>query len=212
MSSCSQPPTWSSNSASCWRSSRLAVRGGGIRGWRHHDLVAGRGGQRLAPGAARESGDVGDPPSDADRAGEPPTTNSDARASAPQQWTRANGRMPLATPSGSRHAPARDGLRLRRGGGSFRVRSHLGWTALFISGHGVWTSLENAAIGPLSPPSALSVPSGTCAGGGPVARRDQLRGVVSFLFGDLITIPLLLIYRKQYGGRTALRMLGSSGW
>ena len=32
-------------------------------------------------------------------------------------------------------------------------------------------------------------------------------GVVSFIFADLITFPLLLIYRRYYGTRLALRML-----
>src|SRR5204862_393933 len=32
-------------------------------------------------------------------------------------------------------------------------------------------------------------------------------GVISFLFADLITLPLLLIYRKYYGGRLTLRLL-----
>jgi YHS domain-containing protein len=31
--------------------------------------------------------------------------------------------------------------------------------------------------------------------------------VVSFIFADLISLPLLLIYRRQYGGRMALRLL-----
>jgi YHS domain-containing protein len=33
-------------------------------------------------------------------------------------------------------------------------------------------------------------------------------GVVAFVFADLIALPLLLIYRRQYGGRMALRLLG----
>src|SRR5207253_2556231 len=32
-------------------------------------------------------------------------------------------------------------------------------------------------------------------------------GVISFIFADLITLPLLLIYRKYYGGRLTLRLL-----
>src|ERR1019366_1647980 len=32
-------------------------------------------------------------------------------------------------------------------------------------------------------------------------------GVISFIFADLIAIPLLLIYRRYYGGRLTLRML-----
>jgi YHS domain-containing protein len=35
-------------------------------------------------------------------------------------------------------------------------------------------------------------------------------GVVSFIFADLITLPLLLIYRRQYGRAVMLRMLGVS--
>jgi YHS domain-containing protein len=31
--------------------------------------------------------------------------------------------------------------------------------------------------------------------------------VIAFIFGDLITIPLLLVYRKYYGGRLTLRLL-----
>jgi len=33
-------------------------------------------------------------------------------------------------------------------------------------------------------------------------------GVISFIFADLIAIPLLLIYRRYYGWRLMLRMLG----
>jgi YHS domain-containing protein len=32
-------------------------------------------------------------------------------------------------------------------------------------------------------------------------------GVISFIFADLITLPLLLIYRRYYGGRLTLKML-----
>jgi hypothetical protein len=34
-------------------------------------------------------------------------------------------------------------------------------------------------------------------------------GVISFIFADLISFPLLLIYRKYYGRRLALRILAS---
>ena len=33
-------------------------------------------------------------------------------------------------------------------------------------------------------------------------------GVVSFVFADLLTVPLLLIYRRYYGARITLRLLG----
>jgi uncharacterized protein len=83
------------------------------------------------------------------------------------------------------------------------------WSALFVQGHGFWTSLENAVIGPF-----VAIISFVCSiGNVPLAAAlwqggISFGGVVAFLFADLITFPLLLIYRKQYGQRMALRMLG----
>jgi len=82
------------------------------------------------------------------------------------------------------------------------------WQALFISGHGFWTSLENAVVGPL-----IAIISFVCSiGNVPLAAAlwkggIAFGGVVSFIFADLITLPLLLIYRKYYGGRMTLRLL-----
>ena len=84
------------------------------------------------------------------------------------------------------------------------------WSDLFVHGHGFWTSLENAVIGPL-----VAILSFVCSiGNVPLAASlwhggVSFGGVVAFVFADLITLPLLLIYRKQYGGRTAVRMLAS---
>ncbi|MGH9103715.1 MAG: permease, partial [Acidimicrobiales bacterium] len=82
------------------------------------------------------------------------------------------------------------------------------WNAVLIHGHGVWTTLENVVVGPF-----VAVISFVCSVGNvPLAAalwKGGIRfgGVVSFVFADLITMPLLLIYRKQYGPRMALRML-----
>jgi hypothetical protein len=87
------------------------------------------------------------------------------------------------------------------------VPTHL-WDDLFIHGHGFWTSLENVAIGPF-----VAIISFVCSiGNVPLAAAlwrggISFGGVVSFIFADLITLPLLLIYRKQYGRRMTLRML-----
>jgi len=82
------------------------------------------------------------------------------------------------------------------------------WHGLFLSGHGVWTTLENALIGPF-----VAVISCVCSVGN-VALAAALwkggisfGGVIAFVFADLITLPLLLIYRRYYGARMALRML-----
>ncbi|MGH9066284.1 MAG: permease [Acidimicrobiales bacterium] len=83
------------------------------------------------------------------------------------------------------------------------------WQALFVTGHGVWSSLENVALGPF-----LALISFVCSVGNvPLAAAlwsggITFGGTVSFVFADLITIPLLLIYRKYYGGGLTLRLLG----
>ncbi|MHB2023941.1 MAG: permease [Mycobacteriales bacterium] len=83
------------------------------------------------------------------------------------------------------------------------------WRSLFLSGHGIWSSLENAAVGPF-----LAMISFVCSVGNvPLAAAlwhggISFGGVIAFVFADLITLPLLLIYRKYYGGGITLRLLG----
>ncbi|HEX9624779.1 MAG TPA: permease [Streptosporangiaceae bacterium] len=82
------------------------------------------------------------------------------------------------------------------------------WHVFFITGHGIWTSIENAIVGPF-----IALISFVCSiGNVPLAAAlwkggISFGGVVSFIFADLIALPLVLIYRKFYGTRLALRML-----
>ena len=82
------------------------------------------------------------------------------------------------------------------------------WNAVFLQGHGFWTSLENVIVGPF-----IAIISFVCSiGNVPLAAAlwhggISFGGVISFIFADLIALPLLLIYRRYYGGRLALRML-----
>jgi len=82
------------------------------------------------------------------------------------------------------------------------------WRAVFVSGHSAPTSVENVVVGPL-----IALISCVCSVGNvPLAAAlwkggISFGGVVSFIFADLIALPLLMIYRKFYGGRLALRML-----
>jgi len=82
------------------------------------------------------------------------------------------------------------------------------WNAVFLHGHGFWTSLENVVVGPF-----IAVVSFVCSiGNVPLAAAlwsggISFGGVVSFIFADLITFPLLLVYRRYYGTRLTLRML-----
>jgi uncharacterized membrane protein YraQ (UPF0718 family)/YHS domain-containing protein len=87
------------------------------------------------------------------------------------------------------------------------VPAHL-WADLFVRGHGSWTDLENAVVGPF-----VAIISFVCSVGNvPLAAAlwhggISFGGVVAFVFADLVTFPLLLIYRKQYGAAMAARML-----
>jgi uncharacterized membrane protein YraQ (UPF0718 family) len=82
------------------------------------------------------------------------------------------------------------------------------WNDVFLHGHGFATNLENAFVGPF-----VALISFVCSVGNvPLAAAlwkggISFGGVVSFIFGDLIAFPLLLVYRKQYGRRMMLRML-----
>ncbi len=82
------------------------------------------------------------------------------------------------------------------------------WQAVFITGHGFWTSLENAIVGPF-----IAIISFVCSiGNVPLAAAlwsggISFGGVIAFIFADLIAFPLLLIYRRYYGTRLMLRML-----
>jgi len=82
------------------------------------------------------------------------------------------------------------------------------WESLFVTGHGAWTAIENAAVGPL-----IAMASWVCSVGNvPLAAAlwkggISFGGVVSFVFADLVSMPLVLIYRRLYGGQLALRMV-----
>jgi hypothetical protein len=83
------------------------------------------------------------------------------------------------------------------------------WNAVFIHGHGGWTILENALVGPV-----IAFSSFVCSiGNVPMAAAlwkggISFGGVISFIFADLVAAPLVLIYRRYYGGALTLRLVG----
>ncbi len=84
------------------------------------------------------------------------------------------------------------------------------WGAVFLRGHGPWTSVENALVGPL-----IAVLSWVCSVGNvPLAAAlwhggISFGGVVAFVFADLIAMPLILIYRKFYGAALTVRLVAT---
>jgi uncharacterized membrane protein YraQ (UPF0718 family) len=83
------------------------------------------------------------------------------------------------------------------------------WQHLFLTGHPLAARLWGPIIGPV-----ISLLSFVCSiGNVPLAAvlwngGISFGGVVSFIFADLIIIPILVIYRKYYGTRMMLTVLG----
>ncbi len=84
------------------------------------------------------------------------------------------------------------------------------WQQLFLTDHPVWSKVWGPIIGP-----AVSVLSFVCSiGNVPLAAvlwngGISFGGVISFIFADLIIIPILVIYRKYYGAKMMLFILGT---
>jgi YHS domain-containing protein/uncharacterized membrane protein YraQ (UPF0718 family) len=85
------------------------------------------------------------------------------------------------------------------------------WQTFFLTNHPTLNEFWSPLIGPV-----ISMLSFVCSVGNvPLAvvlwnGGISFGGVISFLFADLIILPILNIYRKYYGGRTALYLLGAS--
>ncbi len=79
------------------------------------------------------------------------------------------------------------------------------WRHFFLSGHPLAAALWGPIVGPL-----VAVVSFVCSiGNVPLAAvlwngGISFGGVIAFIFGDLIILPIINIYRKYYGARMAL--------
>ena len=81
------------------------------------------------------------------------------------------------------------------------------WRDLFLSGHGVLAQIENAIVGPF-----IAFISFVCSVGNvPLAAALWKGGItfggsIAFIFADLISLPLVMIYWKYYGRRLAIKL------
>jgi uncharacterized protein len=84
------------------------------------------------------------------------------------------------------------------------------WRVFFIAGHPVAAKVWGPLIGPI-----VAIISFVCSIGNiPLAvvlwkGGISFGGVIAFIFADLIIAPILNIYRKYYGARMALFLLGT---
>lgn len=82
------------------------------------------------------------------------------------------------------------------------------WRALFLSGHGFWSAVENSFIGPF-----LAFISFVCSVGNvPLAAAlwsagITFGGVIAFIFADLISFPLVMVYKKYYGLKLSFKLM-----
>ncbi|MGH2408821.1 MAG: permease [Chloroflexota bacterium] len=84
------------------------------------------------------------------------------------------------------------------------------WQHFFLVDHPTLAKIEGPLVGPL-----VAILSFVCSVGNVPLAAVLWRGgisfgwVVSFIFADLIVLPVLDIYRRYYGGRVALYILGT---
>ncbi|MFF0163736.1 permease [Streptomyces sp. NPDC005263] len=84
------------------------------------------------------------------------------------------------------------------------------WRTFFFDGHPLASKLWGPIVGPL-----VAIASFVCSiGNVPLAvvlwkGGISFGGVVAFIFADLLILPILNIYRKYYGAKTAAFLLGT---
>ena len=197
------------------RAHGLAVRRQRVRRRHHHDRPAGHRSARCgcagaSSSQARERLQAAEADARAPARSRRPRRDVDAAAAADAAALGGRlGRQRHLHHVRPDHAAARAGHRLhrRRVPGRRWCRRRSGRPSS-SRGHGFWTSLENAIVGPF-----IAIISFVCSiGNVPLAAAlwkggISFGGVIAFIFADLIAFPLLMIYRRYYGTRLMLRML-----
>src|SRR5205823_1724854 len=83
------------------------------------------------------------------------------------------------------------------------------WQKFFLDGHPLLSAVWGPLVGPL-----VAIASFVCSiGNVPLAAvlwngGISFGGVTAFIFADLLILPILNIYRKYYGTRMTLTLLG----
>jgi uncharacterized protein len=84
------------------------------------------------------------------------------------------------------------------------------WQSFFLADHPGWSALWGPIVGP-----AVAIVSFVCSiGNVPLAAvlwngGISFGGVIAFIYADLLILPILNIYRKYYGTRMMLTLLGT---
>ncbi|MEI6295154.1 MAG: permease [Actinomycetes bacterium] len=82
------------------------------------------------------------------------------------------------------------------------------WHNLFLSGHGIFSTIENVILGPF-----IAFISFVCSVGNvPLSAAlwnsgISFGGTISFIFADLVALPLVLIYKKFFGLKLSMKLV-----
>jgi uncharacterized protein len=83
------------------------------------------------------------------------------------------------------------------------------WKDLFVTSSPAASKLIGPVIGPIAASLSLVCSVGNVPLAAVLWRGGiSFGGVVSFIFADLIIVPIVLIYRKYYGTRVAMKIVG----
>jgi len=82
------------------------------------------------------------------------------------------------------------------------------WHHLFLTGHGIFSTVENVILGPFIAfisfvCSVGNVPLGAALWNSGIS----FGGTISFIFADLVALPLVLIYKKFYGVKLCMKLV-----
>ena len=82
------------------------------------------------------------------------------------------------------------------------------WHHLFLSGHGILSTIENVVLGPFIAfisfvCSVGNVPLGAALWNSGIS----FGGTISFIFADLVALPLVLIYKKFFGLKLSIKLV-----
>ena len=84
------------------------------------------------------------------------------------------------------------------------------WRSLFLTDHPLLTRIWGPIVGPIVAMSSFVCSIGNVPLAGVLWNGGiSFGGVVSFIFADLIILPIVVIYRKYYGTKTALVLTGT---
>jgi uncharacterized membrane protein YraQ (UPF0718 family) len=84
------------------------------------------------------------------------------------------------------------------------------WQSFFLANHPGWSAVWGPLVGPI-----VAIVSFVCSiGNVPLAAvlwngGISFGGVIAFIYADLVILPILNIYRKYYGTRMMLTLLGT---